>query len=73
MLLISHIAVQWRQRGHHAVPLALRLPLALSRVDLVIWVWVKIKLSGDRRFYPIVHLPGCRLGVPMFDPQPPCF
>ena len=39
----------------------------------VIWVWVKIKATGDRRFWCMFPLPKVPFWVPICDPQPSHF
>ena len=36
----------------------------------IIWVWVKIKPPGDRRFWSMFPLTRVPFGVPIFDPLP---
>ena len=43
------------------------MPWALNK-----WVWVKIKLPGDRRFWSMLPFPRIPVWVQMFDPPPNC-
>ena len=45
-----------------------RVEWAINKVD--IWVWVKIKTPGHRRFQSLVPFTRVPFRVPVFDPQP---
>ena len=46
------------------------IPFSSSILRYISWVWVKIKPTGDRRFWSMFPLARVPFWVPMFDPQP---
>ena len=54
----DHVGVQSLQRNSFDI------------IPLAIWVWVKTKAPGDRRFQSLVPFTRLPKRIPIFDPQP---